>query len=312
LYFDHHIYSYTLTLRTVADVASNGSYGLTPVFTHETLWPWEGYASPVGGLNLHNFIGTKFEGGVYVKFVINPWTGVSTHVPPNSSYVLDHCWAGVMNTYVLTLTQDRVDNAYPAPGGDKQPPDESAKVYVAGGIPPGNQVNMFEDDGTYGIPAPAVAWDPNMSPDVRIESTVVQFLPIQMGAGAHVTFDPYLRVDGVYPCDVAVQYTVRVDVLQSHGFVLQTAIHPPEPTWPEDYFGWAESFWTSVLAGIDPFKIFGPLEPFVWFLFTIGVIMLIVFVLLAVFAPWVLPRIFKGVTSAGKAVREVTKKDKGG
>jgi Sec-independent protein translocase protein TatA len=53
-------------------------------------------------------------------------------------------------------------------------------------------------------------------------------------------------------------------------------------------------------------------EPLVWFLFTMGVILLIVFVLLAVFAPWVLPRIFKGVTSAGKAVREVTKKEKGG
>lgn len=308
-YFDHHIYSYTLTLRTIADVAPNGTYGLIPMWTHETLWPWEGWNGPAGGVNHNNFVGEKFEGGVFVKFVISPWTGVSTHDPPNASYVLDNCWAGVMNTYVLAKTQGQVENQYGGPYSGK-PPDDDAKMYIAGGIEPGNQVNMFEDDGTYGTPALTVSWDPNMSPDVRIESTVVQMLPIQMGAGAKVSTDFWGFINGIYPCDVAVQYTVRVDVLQSHGFVLQTAINPPDPGWPEDYFGWAESFWTSVLAGLDPFRMFGPLEPFIWFLFTIGVILLIVFVLLAVFAPWVLPRIFKGVTSAGKAVREVTKKEK--
>jgi len=306
-YLDQHIYSYYVTIRTIADVVSNGSHYGTPLFCHETLWPWEGYAQGVG-VNRFNFIGQKFQGGAYVKFVIDPWTGVSSHTPPNSSYVLDHCWAGIMETSVLEKEQGPVDNEYPAPGGDRQPLDSAAKMYIAGGTERGYPLNMFEDDGTFGNLAPVVPWDPTVTPDIRIKSTVVQYLPIQLGAGAYATTDPYFFVDGLYPCDVAVMYTVRVDVLQAHEFVLNTNPNPPEkPDWPSDYFGWAQSFWTGVLAGLDPFKMFGPLEPFVWFLFTIGVFLLIVFVLLAVFAPWVLPRIFGGVKKLSSTLKDVGK-----
>ena len=310
-YLDQHIYAYYLTIRTIADVAPNGSYWGVPMFTHETLWPYEGYTQTGGGgINNNNFIGQKFQGGVYVKFVIDPWTGVSSHDPPNASYVLDRCWAGVMETRVLEKEHGRVDNEYPAPGvsNPRQPPDSAANVYIAGGIERNDGVNMYEDDGTFGTPAPEVPWDLSITPDIRIKSTVVQYLPIQLGAGAYNTFDGYLNVNGVYPCDVAVMYTVRVDVLQAHEFVLNTNPNPPpKPDWPSDYFGWAQSFWTGVLAGLDPFRMFGPLEPFVWFLFTIGVILLIVFVLLAVFAPWVLPRIFGGVKKLSSTMKDVGK-----
>ncbi|MCJ7424725.1 hypothetical protein MUP01_10735 [Candidatus Bathyarchaeota archaeon] len=308
-YLDYHIYSYVVTIRTVADFHQYRTYADLPVWEHETSWPhemWDWYTDH--GLN--TYVGTQFDGGVYTKFVISPWTGVSYRTGPNSSYQLSGCWAGVMNTYIMPGGKElgTIDNQW----GRKPTADANAQPRVVGGLDGGNQVPMFEDDGTLGNPATPVPWDDNLNPESRIRSTVVQYLPVQMIPGAYIALDMLGGATQIDPLDVVCRYTLRIDVLQSHNFTLITAIKPPEPDWPSDYFGWAESFWTNLFAGLDPFKMFGMYEPLVWFLFTIGAILLIVFVLLAVFAPWVLPRIFKGVTSAGKAVREVTKKEKGG
>jgi hypothetical protein len=308
-YLDYHIYMYTVTIRTIADklyYAKSTPLGTIPAWYHETSWPNEWAVWPTGGGD-GSHIGIEFRGGAYVKFVISPWTGTTSRSPPNSSYVLDNCWAGVMNTYVFTRELGKVANQW----GATPTPDTEAPLYIGGGIDPGNQVPMFEDDGTFGTPAPTINWDPTINPDPRIKSTVVQYLPIQMFPGCYLSKDALGGVLDISPCDVAVTYTLRVDVLQQNKFTLKTAISPPAASWPSDYFSWAQSFWTSLLAGLDPFKIFGSLEPFIWFLFTIGVVLLIVFVLLAVFAPWVLPRIFGGIKSARDALKSKPQKSKG-
>jgi hypothetical protein len=305
---DYHIYMYTVTIRTVADknLEASGYLGIPAEWAHETLWPrtWE---TPINSGGSH--YGKEWAGIVWSKFVISPWRwNTDTRTPPNASYSLINGWAGVMDTYVFWSKKEQVDNLYGSDGdpNNMRPPDSSAQMSIKATIADGNELPMAEDDGTFANTQLPVEWGV-IGPDTRIKSSVAQGYPCALGAGAQVAHDILGASQNIFPCDVAIQYTVRTDVLQAHDFVLQTG-NPPEPTWPEDYFGWAEDFWISVLAGLDPFKIFGPLEPFIWFLFTIGVVLLIVFVLLAVFAPWVLPRIFKGVTSAGKAVREVTKK----
>jgi len=309
-YLDYHIYLYTVTIRTIADVRQTGGSPpwSAPSFDHETSWPYEfeGTFGNGGTENNPPHVGKVFDGGVYTKFVISPWRGGTYRDAPNSSYVLDNCWAGVMNTYVLDKTEGQVQNQFPPSGdnpGGMPTPEGNAQITSRGGIDKGNQVPMLEDDGTFNTPAPVTNWDSGVTPDTRIESTVVHFLPVALGAGAKLHDNMYFQVDAIYPCDGYIQYSLRVDVLQTHEFTLETAYNPPTPVIPTDYFSWAQDFWTSFLRGIDPFKIFGPLEPFIWFLFTLFVIGVIIFIVLAIFAPWTLPRIFGGVHSSAKALR---------
>ena len=58
-------------------------------------------------------------------------------------------------------------------------------------------------------------------------------------------------MQNLYPCDVYVQYSLRVDVLQVHGSKLQTAVNPPTPKPPEDFWTWAKSFWEAVLNWVN-------------------------------------------------------------
>jgi hypothetical protein len=301
-YLDDHIYLYTVTIRTIADVVQSGS-----TVQHETLWPYDtiDFFKP---MNIHNTIGKKFTGGFYTKFVISPWKGVSYRQPPSPDYVLNESWAGVMNTYVLNLEQGQVKNQYNNGPYSGMPPDDDAKTYISGTISQGNQIPMFTDDGTFGNPAAQVQWGSNLTPDTRILSDVVDYLPVDMGAGAKVATTFVGDLAGLYPCDVYVMYTLRVDVLQTHDFILKTAVSPPTPSAPVDYVGWAQGFWTSFLHGLDPFGFLGSiglgwLEPIIWWIITFGIIILIMIVLVSVFAPWVLPRLVSTAKSTYKAVK---------
>jgi len=292
-YLDYHIYTYVVTIRTVADIYRmpsdpwNHHY---PWWEHETSWPYQGEDYLTGLQVADGHIGQMFSGGFYAKFVISPWRGISYHDPPVSEetdtyYKLENAWAGVMNSYIMTRQMGQVENTW-----GTLDPDGQAPLTFRAGLDIGNQVPMFADDGSFGTPAPTVNWDPSVTPDTRIESTVVHYLPAELFPGAKLSRDWLGEVNAMYPCDVAVMYQLRVDVLQTHEFTLQTGEQVPEPTWPKDYFSWAESFWVALLNGLNPFKIFGAFSPFVWFLFTLLVVGIIILVLLAVFAPWVLRR----------------------
>jgi hypothetical protein len=292
-YLDYHIYIFTVVLRTEADKTQiPGSLFFAPEVFHETSWPYIGQHPWIeGGGHISDppYFGKEFVGAAYVKFIIDPWRGETYHTPPNSSFVLSDCWAGIMNAHVLDKTQGTVTNQW----GTIPTPEADAQFFVKGGLDQGFQVPMFADDGTFGSPSPPVDWG-GASPDERIASAVVLQLPIEMSAGADVYYDGSGHAADIYPVDVAVSYTVRIDVLQSHGFVLQGG-NPPDPTWPKDYFGWSEDFWTSLLNGLNPFGFLGAFSPLAWFIVTLIAIGFILLIVLAVFAPWVLPRIFGGL-----------------
>lgn len=287
-YLDRHIYTYSVTIRTIADKNPYGGGPLVPPsWEHETSWPhtyWDPIYKPDDG-----YTGDTFEGGFYSKFVIMPWRGASYHEPPDADpgyhYELDGAWAGVMNSYVLQRWEGQIENKE----GETPDPDPNAGIRIAGGLSVGRQIPMFEDDGTFGTPAPTVEWDPTLTPDVRIESTVVQFLPIEMDPGAKLSFNIIGQIDGLWTCDVFVTYLIRVDVLQSHEFSLQVG-DPPDEEDPTDYFSWALGFWDTLLGDLNPFRMFGGWGSFVAFIFLMLVIGIIVLVVLAVFAPWVLTR----------------------
>lgn len=304
-YLDYHIYMYTVTIRTLADktIMGRGATGAWVIY-HETSWPytWDAITT-AGGTE----IGEPFKGGVYVKFVIDPWQGFTYRDPPEGEgddyYVLDSCWAGVMNTYVFDRKMGQVENQW-----GQNPSDEDGKMFVKGGLDQGNQVPMFLDDGSYGEQAPRVDWGPTVTPDERIESRVVQYLPVEMLPGADVLFGGGLGKcsQDVYPCDVYVMYTLRVDVLTTHGFVLHSAIHPPEPTPPTDWFTWAEDFWDgvfSVIGMMNPFRVFGQYSSLVAFLFILGLVIIVILVLLAIFAPWAFRRLMGETRVAYETVR---------
>jgi hypothetical protein len=269
-YLDYHIYLYTVTIRTIADkvqYAGGGAF-FVPKFMHETSFPYEGWNGIFGGVG-STYVGKKFAGGVYTKFVISPWRGVTYRTAPEN-YVLKNCWAGVMNTYVLKKDMGQVANQW----GELPDPDPLAPMFVKGGLDEGNQVPMFEDDGTFGTPSPTVNWDPSLTPDVRIASTVVHYLPVELLAGAKLHTDWTGVMDDMYPCDVYIQYTLRVDVLQVHDFTLETAYKPPTPTPPTDFWSWAKSFWEGVFSGISSWFT-NPLNQ-LWLFFVIIVAVILV------------------------------------
>jgi hypothetical protein len=273
-YLDYHIYLYTVTIRTIADYRHYWTDGNIPMFEHETSWPYEGRGT-LGNKVGNGHVGREFSGGVYTKFVISPWRGGTYRTAPEN-YTLYNCWAGVMNTYVLKKEQGQIANQW----GELPDPDPAAPMFVKGGLDEGNQVPMLEDDGTFGTSAPTVNWDPSLSPDVRINSTIVHYLPVEMEPGLKLHLLWHGGCDAIYPCDVYVQYTLRVDVLQVHDFVLETAYKPPTPKTPQDFFSWVASFWEGIFNGLDAWLN----NPFNMLLMGIfGII--IVIVLIAIFAP---------------------------
>jgi hypothetical protein len=310
-YLDYHMYLYTVTIRTVADAYMRGMSGILnnqPTFEHETSWPYQSSNFLFSGtIDTPPRIGKEFDGGVYVKFVIQPWNGYSYHDAP-SGYVLNDAWAGVMNSYIMPggFVAGQVPNQFSPsdnnPGGTPKP-EANAPWTQVGGLAGGDKTPMFLDDGTFGVDAPRVDWDAGVTPDTRIQSTVVNYFPVHLEAGCKTHSGPTGFVDEIYPCDVYVMYTVRVDVLQTHQFTLQTAYKPPTPEIPSDAFYWAESWWTTVLHGLDPFAWLGPLEPLAWWLLSGGIVILVIVVLVAIFAPWVLPRLAGTARSTYKAAK---------
>ncbi len=294
-YLDYHIYLYTVTIRTIADKHQyQGDWWTVPAWEHETSWPHELWNGPLGDGGRHEKIGKAFDGGIYVKFIIDPWTGYTYRDPPESGdaqyrYDLYGCWAGVMNTYIFDRVLGQVENQW----SSRPEPDSDAPLYVKGGLDRGHQVPMFKDDGSYGEPVPRVRWDPDITPDERLESGVVQYLPVQMLPGASVNHDWLGVAYDLYPCDVYVMYTLRVDVLTSHGFILHSAEAPPEPKPPLDYFVWYEGFWASLFHA-NPFAVFGPFSGLAAFLFTLLVVAVVVLVVVAIVAPQLLARLVGG------------------
>jgi hypothetical protein len=261
---DDHVYMFTVTIRTVADCVDKG---VIPPYmgqnwangyhywTHETSWASVACPSVLGAtqdvspqaaaaVGLQANIGKQFNGVVYPKFVINPWSQTGDTTPTPDGYKVYNAWAGVMNAYVYQRNVGQVENQW----GTRPEPDVLAPIFFKAGIDPGNQVPMFKDDGSFGTISPVVTWDNTMSPTTRSASTVVLGLPAQLQAGAKLTRDGWNGVIAVTPCDAYVMYTVRVDVLQTHDFLLQTAIEPPTPTPPSDYYSWYKSFWEGVAA----------------------------------------------------------------
>lgn len=297
-YLDYHIYMMTVTMRTVADkdIYRPGNMFVTPLFEHETSWPYEGDGGFGAVYNFENRIGKPFKGGCYVKFIISPWKGFTYRSPPNSSYVLDGCWAGVMNVYVMPggKKMGQVENQW----GEMPDPDPGAPTYVKGALDEGNQVPMFKDDGSFGTPAPRVNWDPNVTPDERIESTVVLYLPVEMEAGAKLHRDWDQVVRDIYPCDVYIMYTLRIDVLTVHEFALQSAHNPPEPQPPSDWFIWFKNFWDGFISWLS--SVFG--DPMFGMIFIL-LLIVIILVVLAVFAPGVLAVISAMGHRVGEKIR---------
>lgn len=210
-------------------------------------------------------VGKVFDGGVYIAFVINPWRGASVDdgVSGPTGTVLVDGWAGVMNAYVLSVNQGQVANQWadsPSPDNNHGLPSAEADAPFTskGTIPVGFPVPMFLDNGVFSSDAPITHFDNSLSPDTRIPSSVALYLPVQILPGCKTHANSLGTVDALYPCDGYVMYNVRVDVLQSHDFLLQTAYKPPTPEPPVDYYTWAESWWTTFLHGLDPFAFLGP------------------------------------------------------
>ena len=91
----------------------------------------------------------------------------------------------------------------------------------------------------------------------------------------------------MYPCDVYIQYSYRIDVLQVHDFVLHTAVKPPNTGTPQDYFSWSFGWWDGFLSGIANWFA-NPLNS----LFLFIILGIIGFLVLVFFCPTILLKLF--------------------
>lgn len=265
---DQHIYMFDITIRTVADKRQH-SYFNNDEWEHETSWSKVTDTLKIPEYGGH--IGKQFNGGVFTKFVISPWSGSSAQQTP-SGYRLDNAWAGIMSSTVALKEQGQIENQW----GEKPTPDSQAEMFVRGGLDNGAQINMYEDGGGFGTPAPIITWDSDKVLDPRIRSTVVLYLPAQMYAGAYLTRNWAGVTTQLSPCDVYIKYTVRVDVMQAHDYVLVTNPIPPTLAPPEDYYSWTQGFWDGLL-GLFSFN-----SPYYWLIIVavVAVILVLIYKLL--------------------------------
>jgi len=313
-YLDYHIYIFTVAVRTLADRTQYGRVPVppnplvtVPVWKHDTSWEHECWTGVLGGdLGYNTYVGEMFKGGWYTKFVIDPWKGVPYRIPPEppeGSYYEVDAWAGVMNSYVHAITADQVKNQW----GEMPTPLGDAQIWYKGGLPQGAQIPMFQDDGTFGTPAPTIDWNPDLQPDEDIFSTIVLYLPMELQAGADTHNGAYGEADALYPCDVQVFYTVRMDVLMTHEFFLQGGEPPPIYPW-EDFFNWCYDFWDGLFRSIglnNPFNIFGEWGGFVAMIFFLLVAFVVIGVILLIFTRGKL-NVFKNPFKSRKGARDTT------
>lgn len=259
---DQHIYMFDITVRTLADVAHYTESLTIDHFEHETSWSKTTDAIIYTDHQYDGHVGKPFNGGVYTKFVINPWSGLPTRETPEG-YQLNGAWAGVMGATIFTKEQGQVENKW----GEKPNPSMEAPIYVRGGLDHGAQVNMYEDAGGFGTPAPVIPWDPNQILDARIQSAVVLYLPVELQAGAYLTKNFAGVTDQLTPCDAYIKYTVRVDVLQAHEYILVTNPIPPTLDPPTDFLSWAKGFWDA---------LFDPTSPTFWILIVILILAILI------------------------------------
>ncbi len=255
--FDYHVYMFDVSIRTIADRQVIGKIGMSgySIYSHETMYADNGQREwPFGPETVAGKAGKPFGGGVYVKFAINPWRGPAYDPATYVNATIEDAWSGIMNAYVVKKDMGQVANQWSQTSSVTQSnsddgktvllhPSNGADARVVGGLDEGAQIPMFADDGSYGTQSQKTNWDTDVTPDTRIPSTNILYLPVQEEAGAYITRDFWGGVTQVTPIDVYIKYTVRVDVLTTHDFVLQTGEAVPTLAPPKDYYTYTESWW---------------------------------------------------------------------
>lgn len=239
---EYHEYLFDVQIRTVAGVTgkveASGWMEQTMVWTHETsmAFQWLTNAGPGG-----DKIGKPFDGGVYVRFVCKPW-GIPDQSNAPANYTFKGYWLGVMNAKVEK-----------APSGVATPDIEiTDKGWVRNIESVGSQLNMFEDDGTFGKAYTEIPWDTSKVLDPDIKSAVIVYLPINLMAGAWAKYDAsYNWYNGAVveckPVDYYVTYTVRMETLITKEYEFRDPGISPNPSpiqTPKDYVPYtALTFW---------------------------------------------------------------------
>jgi hypothetical protein len=115
----------------------------------------------------------------------------------------------------------------------------------------------------------------------------------------------------------SVIYRLRVYYLELGEFIY-TQKEEEIPEWEER--GWAKIFtpigewWDNFFTALgwwNPFNIFGPYAGFAAFLFTLLIVGFIALIIVAIFFPWVIPRLGKVFRETKDAVFPEKRKNKG-
>ena len=239
---------------------------------------WDRAYSDPDNIWKSSFAGYSVPLCVYIEsFSQNPWKKDDqvTQQTPKQEWVTESC-------QLSPSESGRTVTLYSSPTGTGTLDD----LWYQGGLDTqgiNNALNAINS---------SIAPDPN--PDSRFSNHCYFRVTMNM-------FKPYVETDFWgnkaywYP---SVYFRLRCYFLELGEFIY-TQSESDLPWW--DVRSWGKVFgpftelWAGILAGLNPFAIFGPWGGFVAFLFTLGIIAIVIVVLLAIFAPGVLARGSKGL-----------------
>lgn len=252
-YFEHHLYTFTVHIRTLATV--------------NTLPPYS---------QVLQVVKVPFSVWVTVEFAINPWQLVpfpnnQTYTAPDGSQLryVDG-WAGIMSAWVARSPGPYRGPVSGAPGDDNG-------GSVQGSDPGGQPENMYyvDNDSLYS----GYSWT-GVGLAKAPSSVLIMVYGGILTAGAHNVMGGLFNwfLQNYQVVDYGYDATIVVDVLQRKGFTLITGDLPPAGK-DVDNIGQIKSWWDYVAAGIQGF-----LSGFLGFALTgVGAIVEIVLIFLCLY-----------------------------
>jgi len=249
-------YLFDVQVRTLAQSQKYEAdwFGRGNKWEHETACPYE-WHSNVDGTGGER-VGEAFSGCVYLRFVIHPF-GIPDFGEPPENYTFKSYWAGVMNAKMESKDMGKVET------GDNLEDSENHVGWVKALPSDGAQLNMYQDDGSFGKAYSDVPWDVTKVLDPDIKSVVIVQIPFDIMAGAYEDYGAseyayYGAINDLQPIDYYFTATIRIETFIVKYYTHKGGRDPvppidPDPiTPPKDYFpyhipSWWELYGTYVI-----------------------------------------------------------------
>lgn len=246
----HHVFMFEVDISTDADTKEAGASSYIEAKNTEVLTGSEGERAKVR---------------VNILFDLNEWElSTGTVTEDGESYAYQSGWAGVMSATVYKNTPYYVS---------KEPPQYVIDGYAQEGSP----LNMWTEDGERFYPKDGKALDQIEG----VPNAVIMGQYVELLGGFEWPFG-----GSITPRDVGLLTTIRVDVITSENFILESGDQPTVTTREGNETGSNPigDFVSWVAEGITaPFRAFADWMSQNWFSLIVGIVVIIAIIIVIIF-----------------------------